>query len=132
MVGLVIVSHSYDVAKGVKELSMQMVQSDIKIIDAGGMSNGDIGTDPNKIRDAILAADTGEGAVILVDLGSAIMSSEMAIEFLDADQQERVVIADAPVVEGSIIAAVQASIGGSLEEVKTAAEECRNLNKLYK
>ena len=132
MVGLVIVSHSYDVAKGVKELSMQMVQSDIKIIDAGGMSNGEIGTDPNKIRDAILAADTGEGAVILVDLGSAIMSSEMAIEFLDADQQERVVIADAPVVEGSIIAAVQASIGGSLEEVKTAAEECRNLNKLYK
>ncbi len=130
MVGLVIVSHSYDVAKGVKELSMQMVQSDIKIIDAGGMSDGEIGTDPNKIRDAIIAADTGEGVVILVDLGSAIMSSEMAIEFLDIEQQERIVIADAPVVEGAIAAAVQASVGGTLQQVKDTAEECRNASKL--
>ncbi|MEW9122818.1 MAG: dihydroxyacetone kinase phosphoryl donor subunit DhaM [Thermotaleaceae bacterium] len=130
MVGLVIVSHSYQIAKGVKELSKQMIQSDIKIIDAGGMSDGEIGTDPNKIKDAIEAADEGDGVVILVDLGSAIMSSEMAIEFLDEDQQKRIVIADAPVVEGAIAAAVQASVGGSLEEVKATAEECKNASKL--
>lgn len=130
MVGLVIVSHSYEIAKGVKELSIQMVQSDTKIIDAGGMNDGGIGTDPNKIRDAILEADSGDGVVILVDLGSAIMSSEMAIEFLDPEQQGRVVIADAPVVEGAVAAAVQASVGGTLEQVKATAEECRNTSKL--
>ncbi|AOT70434.1 dihydroxyacetone kinase phosphoryl donor subunit DhaM [Geosporobacter ferrireducens] len=130
MVGLVIVSHSYEIAKGVKELSMQMIQSDIKIVDAGGMSDREIGTDPNKIRDAILEADTGDGVVVLVDLGSAIMSSEMAIEFLDMDQQGRILIADAPVVEGAIAAAVQASVGGTLQQVKDTAEECRNTSKL--
>ncbi|MBB6218854.1 dihydroxyacetone kinase phosphotransfer subunit [Anaerosolibacter carboniphilus] len=130
MVGIVIVSHSEKVAQGIKELSVQMIQSPIHVMDAGGMADGEIGTDANRIRDAIQEADEGEGVVVLVDLGSAIMSAEMAIEFLDEEQRKRIVIADGPIVEGAIAAAVQASIGGTLSQVKGAVEECRGVSKL--
>lgn len=130
MVGIVIVSHSNKAAQGIKELSIQMIQSPVQVIDAGGMVDGDIGTDANRIKDAIEEADDGDGVVVLVDLGSAIMSTEMAIEFLDKEQKERVVIADGPILEGAIAASLQASIGGTLVQVKGAAEECREVSKL--
>jgi dihydroxyacetone kinase phosphotransfer subunit len=118
------------VAQGVKELSVQMIQSPIPVIDAGGMADGEIGTDANRIRDAIQEADEGEGVVVLVDLGSAIMSTEMAMEFLDEEQRKRIIIADGPLVEGAIAAAVQASIGGTLVQVRESVEECRGVSKL--
>ena len=84
MVGIVIVSHSYKVAEGVYDLAMQMAAENDHIIPAGGMEDNSIGTDAFKIMQAIEQADTGDGVAILADLGSGIMSAEMAIEMRTA------------------------------------------------
>jgi dihydroxyacetone kinase phosphotransfer subunit len=130
MVGIVIVSHSAQIAEGIKTLAGQMAGASQKIIAAGGMVDGSIGTDAVRISEAIAVADTGDGVLILVDLGSAIISTETAFEFLEPEVASRVVIADAPIVEGAISAAVQASIGSTLEEVKAAAEMAKAMQKL--
>lgn len=130
MVGIVIVSHSFKVADGIKDLAMQMAGSDQKIITAGGMEDGTIGTDAVKISHAIQEAHTGEGVVVLVDLGSAVLSSNMALELINTDIAKEVLIADAPVLEGAISASVQAAIGGNLQEVLEAAELARSVLKI--
>lgn len=131
MVGLVIVSHSYKVAEGIKELSMQMAGPALKIVTAGGMEDHSIGTDAAKIKDAIKEADSGQGVVVLVDLGSAVLSTNLAIELLEEeDAKIDVRLADAPILEGAISSAVQAFIGGTIEEVIGAAELAREVNKL--
>lgn len=130
MVGLVIVSHSAKIAEGIRELAMEMADKGLKIIPAGGMEDGSIGTDALKINEAIIKANTGDGVVVLADLGSAVMSSGMAIDLLDKAVARVVRIADAPIVEGAISAAVQASLGASLKEVVSAAEESRSFSKL--
>ncbi|HWR40785.1 MAG TPA: dihydroxyacetone kinase phosphoryl donor subunit DhaM [Patescibacteria group bacterium] len=129
MVGLVIVSHSGKVAEGIRELAMQMAKPDQLIIAAGGMEDGSIGTDAVRIMDAINQAMSPEGVAVLVDLGSAVLSTETALEMMDEDLRARVKIADAPVLEGAISGAVQASLGSSLEEVLAAAAGARDLHK---
>ncbi|MGE5632935.1 MAG: dihydroxyacetone kinase phosphoryl donor subunit DhaM [Caulobacteraceae bacterium] len=130
MVGIVIVSHSKKAAEGIRELAVQMSGEGQQIIAAGGVEDGSIGTDAVKIRDAIKEADTGEGVLVMVDLGSAVLSTNMAIELLTESGSKAIVkIADAPVLEGAISAAVQASIGDSIEGVAAAAEEARSLHK---
>ena len=94
----------------------------------GGMEDGSIGTDAMKIQEAIEKADTGDGVAVLADLGSGIMSAEMAIEMLESDINVR--IADAPILEGAISAAVTSTSGASLDEVIEAAEEARTASKL--
>ena len=133
MVGIVIVSHSRLAAEGIRELAAQMAGPDLRIIACGGMEDGSIGTDSIRIQNAIIEADSGDGVCAMVDLGSGIMSTETAIELLDfADDHSgiEVRIAAAPVLEGSVSAAVSASAGDSLEEVIAAAEEARGLKKL--
>ncbi|HYE82926.1 MAG TPA: dihydroxyacetone kinase phosphoryl donor subunit DhaM [Clostridia bacterium] len=129
MVGIVIVSHSAKVALGIKELAEQMTGGNSSIIAAGGLEDGSIGTDAVRIMEAIKKADTGDGVVVMVDLGSAVLSSNLAIELLGEGVRERIRIADAPVLEGAVIAAVQASIGDSLEDVLAAAEASRSMLK---
>lgn len=129
MVGIVIVSHSAKIAEGIRDMAAQMARTGQKIIAAGGTTDGDIGTDAVKIYEAIKTADDGSGVVIMVDLGSAIFSTETALELLEEDLRNRVKIADAPVLEGSISAVVQASLGGSLSEVLATAEDARELRK---
>ncbi|QZY54417.1 dihydroxyacetone kinase phosphoryl donor subunit DhaM [Crassaminicella profunda] len=128
MVGMVIVSHSEKIAKGIVELCSQMADN-VKIEAAGGTDDGRIGTDATKIMAAIEKVYSEEGVLILVDLGSAILSTELALDLLEDKMREKIVIADAPIVEGSIAASVQAAIGSSLEEVKAVAEESKNLSK---
>jgi dihydroxyacetone kinase phosphotransfer subunit len=130
MVGIVIVSHSAKAAEGIRELAYQMAGESNRIIAAGGLEDGSIGTDAVRIMEAIKKADSGDGAIVMVDLGSAVLSSSLAVELLEKDKRARVRIADAPVLEGAISAAVQASIGDSLENVLAAAEEARNMFKL--
>jgi dihydroxyacetone kinase phosphotransfer subunit len=130
LVGVVIVSHSKKIAEGIKELAEQMADRQLKIIAAGGMEEGEIGTDAIKISKAILKANTGDGVVVLVDLGSGILSTQTAIELLEEELIHLIRIADAPIVEGAIIAVIQASLGGSLDEVVKAAEETRSMQKL--
>ncbi|WP_130808262.1 dihydroxyacetone kinase phosphoryl donor subunit DhaM, partial [Senegalia massiliensis] len=112
MIGIVIVSHSQKIADGVIELISQMAQSSINIIPAAGTDDNRIGTDVIKIKNAIIKADSGDGVVVLADIGSSVMSTEIAFEMLDNELRQRVFIADAPLVEGAIGAVVQVSIGG--------------------
>ena len=128
MVGIVIVSHSRKVAEGIYDLVMQMASENEHIIPAGGLEDGSIGTDAFKIQAAIEAADTGDGVAVLADLGSGIMSAEMGIEMLDSDIDVR--IADAPILEGAVSAAVTSTSGASLDEVIEAAQEARTASKL--
>lgn len=130
MVGLVIVSHSAKLAEGVAEIAAQMAGRELKLIAAGGLQNGGIGTDAVRIRNAIAQADSGDGVVILADLGSAVLSAQTALEFLEEPARGRVRIADAPIVEGAVSAAIQATIGSPLGEVADAAEQARTLCKL--
>ena len=127
MVGFVIVSHCEMQAKGVVEITKMMADCE-PIRAAGGMEDGGIGTDAFRIQTAIEEADRGEGVLLLVDLGSAIMSAETAIDFLDEEIDVR--IADTPVLEGAVSAAVTASSGGDLDEVLAAAMEARSMQKL--
>lgn len=129
MVGVVIVSHSAKAAEGIRDMAAQMAKPGQKIIAAGGVGDGLIGTDAVKIFEAVREADDGSGVVILVDLGSAVMSAETALELLDEDSRGRVQIADAPVLEGAIAAVVQASLGGGLDEVVATAAGARELHK---
>lgn len=129
MVGIVIVSHSKKVAEGIYELAVQMAGAKHRMIAAGGMEDGGIGTDALLIKEAIIKVDGGEGVVILADLGSGILSAQTAIDFLEEDNI-KVVIADAPILEGAVSAAVQASIGGDFEEVVKAAEMAGKISKL--
>src|SRR5699024_503173 len=129
MIGLVIVSHSDKISKGVVELSREMAGKDVNIISAGGTSDGRIGTDALVIKTAIEEAYDGDGVVILADIGSSIMSSELAMEMLDEEIRKKTYILDTPIVEGSIAVAVQASISNDIEEIKNAAEEARKTRK---
>lgn len=125
-VGLVIVSHSAKLAEGVRELAAQMA-ADVAIVPAGGTDDGGIGTSLEKITAAIAVADTGDGAVLLADLGSAVMTAETAVEFLDDEQRGRVRLADAPLVEGTVAAAVAAQGGRALAAVLQEAESAAGI-----
>ena len=128
MVGIVIVSHSWKIAEGVCDLAAQVAGTATRIISAGGIQDGEIGTDAVKISEAIRAADSGDGVVVLADIGSGIMSAETAFELLE-DEDIDVRLADAPIVEGAIAASVEAVCGGIIDEVMKAAEDARLLRK---
>ncbi len=130
-VGLVIVSHSARLAEGVAELAGQMAQGKVAIATAGGATDGALGTSVEKIISALQQVDGSEGILVLLDLGSAVMATEMAVEEFAKDQRHRVVISPAPLVEGAVIAAVEASIGNSLQEVAEAAASAYTLPKVH-
>jgi phosphoenolpyruvate---glycerone phosphotransferase subunit DhaM len=122
-VGIVIVSHSAKVAEGAADMVRQMVGTAVPVAHTGGNQDGGLGTDVAAIMSAINSAWSEAGVAILVDLGGAETNSEMAIEMLDDDRRERVVMCNAPIVEGAVIAATEASGGAPLESVRRAAEE---------
>lgn len=122
-VGIVIVSHSAKIAEGVADMVHQMVGNTVPVAYTGGNADGGLGTDVGAIINAIDRAWSDAGVVILVDLGGAETNSEMAIEMLEADRRNKVLLCDAPLVEGSIIAAAEASGGAAIEQVKSMAEE---------
>jgi dihydroxyacetone kinase DhaKLM complex PTS-EIIA-like component DhaM len=141
MVGIVVVSHSERAAEGIAEIAAEMA-GDTRIEPVGGDGKGGIGTVPDAIEDAIDAAaggredggDAGDGSdsdldpvVVLVDLGSAVMNADVAVELSDAEA----VIADAPVLEGAVNAAVAATDpSATVESVREQAEAARDIEKL--
>lgn len=129
-VGLVLVSHSAEIAKGVADLAGQVAGPAVAIVTAGGAEDGSLGTDGGRVLDLLRAAAAGTGAVVLVDLGSSVLSVRAALAELSEAESERIRVADAPLVEGAVAAAVAASTGCSLEEAARAAEEARNVAKL--
>jgi PTS hybrid protein len=121
-VSIVVVSHSEKIADGAAELAAQMAP-DVVILPAGGTTDGRIGTSLEKVMAALDRLGNGDGAVILTDLGSAVMTAESALEF--AENPAGVVLADAPLVEGLVAAAVAAQGGGDVQAVRRAAEAVR-------
>lgn len=130
MVGIVIVSHSAKIAAGIKDLVDQMVRDHERFFAVGGTSDGSLGTNPVAIQKVIEKADMGDGVVVLADLGSAVMSVGLVKEMLDSDLSQRVILADAPIVEGAVSAAVEASFGSSLQKVVAAAQAARQIEKI--
>jgi PTS hybrid protein len=128
LVGIVVVSHSAKVAEGAVELAAQMAGPDVALVAVGGAPDGSLGTDADRIAKGISDAQRGAGVVVIGDLGSAILATEAAIEGLGS-VAGRVRVSTGPLVEGTVIAAVQASIGQSLAEVLAAADGARDLDK---
>ncbi len=120
MVGIVVVSHSATLAEGVVELARQMGGEELALEAAGGLEDRSIGTDAERVRAAIERAMSGDGVLVLMDLGSALMSAEMAVELLGGAEQP-VVLSEAPLVEGAVAAAVAARVGATLSEVRAEA-----------
>ncbi|WP_293696811.1 dihydroxyacetone kinase phosphoryl donor subunit DhaM [uncultured Agrococcus sp.] len=118
-VELIIVSHSAKIAEGIAELAAQMAP-DVRIHAVGGTDDGRIGTSFDRLEAAV--AGVGR-AVVLCDLGSAVMTAETVVEFLDEERQSEILLADAPIVEGAVAAAVLAQTGAELLSVRDAAEE---------
>lgn len=129
-VGLVLVSHSRQLGEGLAEMVGQLARGRVQIAVASGASDGSLGTDATAISTAIESVDGQDGVVVLADLGSAVLATESAFELLPSELRDRVQLADAPLVEGAVAAAVQASIEGDLDEVRGAAEGARDLRKL--
>ncbi|MBP2268049.1 PTS hybrid protein [Pseudarthrobacter sp. PvP004] len=121
-VGIVVVSHSSKIAEGAVELAAQMAP-DVDLVAAGGTDDDRIGTSLEKVLAAVeqsLVDSGGDGVVVLTDLGSAVMTAESAVEF--ASDPDAVLLADAPLVEGLVAAAVAAQGGDGVEDVRKAAE----------
>jgi phosphoenolpyruvate-protein phosphotransferase/dihydroxyacetone kinase phosphotransfer subunit len=123
VVGIVVVSHSYDIAQGAAALARQMAGDDVRIEIAGGLDEPEhpIGTDAMLVMAAIERAWSDDGVLVLMDLGSAVLSAEMALDFLDEEKRAKVLLTDAPIVEGAVAAAVTARIGASLDQVAAEA-----------
>lgn len=122
-VAVVIVSHSPKVAEGAADMVRQMVGDDVTCAWTGGNPVGGLGTDAVRIRDAIEQVWNAAGVAVFVDLGGAEMNAEMAIEMLEPERAARVRICTAPIVEGAVVGATEASGGAALEAVCAAAEE---------
>lgn len=131
MIGIVLVSHSHLQATGLQEMVAQMSRGLVKIVAAGGLDDQTLGTNAERICQAITAAYSPEGVLILFDWGSALLSTQLAIEMLPLEQQAHVRLSSAPMVEGAIVAAVEASLGHSLDQIQLAAEAARETQKIY-
>ncbi len=123
MVGIVVVSHSRPLATAAVALACEMAgERAPRVVVAAGLDESTLGTDAAAVADAIEeAAAGGDGVLVLVDLGSAVLSAEMALEFVDPLVVQRVMITPAPLVEGLVAAVVTAAIGGDLVRVEAEA-----------
>jgi len=127
-VGIVLVSHSDELAAGAAHLAAQVSGGTVTIIAAGGTDDGELGTSAAKVERGLRLAENGAGVVVLPDLGSAVLTVRAVLE--DEDPAINVVMADAPFVEGAVAATVTAAAGGDIKAVAAAAEEARNARKL--
>jgi phosphoenolpyruvate---glycerone phosphotransferase subunit DhaM len=128
-VGLVLVSHSAALAAAAAEMAGELAGPSTAVLAAGGTEDGRFGTSIDKIEAAVSAADSGDGVVVLMDVGSAVLTAKALLAELDSDAPD-VRLADAPLVEGAIAAAVTASTGQDLDAVLAAAEQARGMRKL--
>lgn len=129
MVGLVLISHSPQIAEGTADLVRQMA-GEVEICAVGGDSEGGFGTDPDRILQAIENSEADE-VIVFMDLGSAVLSAETVLEMLSSERRETVRLVDAPFVEGAFSAGVSASAGSDADECVEAAMEARTEPKLH-
>ncbi|MDP9407366.1 MAG: dihydroxyacetone kinase phosphoryl donor subunit DhaM [Actinomycetota bacterium] len=125
-VGLVVVSHSRALGEEAKRLALEMVSGgEVRIEVAAGLDETTLGTDATAIAGAVEEADSGDGVVVLMDLGSAVLSAEMALEMVADDVRQRVVLSPGPLVEGLVVAATAAATGR--DRAAVAADAARGL-----
>lgn len=130
--GLVLVSHSGTLVEGLREMVAQVAGDDVPVAAVGGTEDGRLGTSAPRISAAIRTTlDAGASDVlVLLDLGSAALSLELACEDFDSVDRARIRISEGPLVEGAVLAAVQASIGASIDDVGAAADGAAAMTKL--
>lgn len=131
MIGLLVASHSEDAAKGITKIAEEMSgQGSVPIRGVGGSENGGLGLSIPKVYQALvdLLAEC-DGVLIVPDIGSSVLSSRAAVAMLSPDDASRVAIANAPILEGAMLAAIESFAGSNLTEVYDAAKEAKNLNK---
>ncbi|MEW2395775.1 dihydroxyacetone kinase phosphoryl donor subunit DhaM [Streptomyces sp. NPDC046862] len=126
-VGIVLVSHSTELASGLRLLVEQIGSEDVPVATAGGTDDGRIGTSYDLVLKAIKDVDRGGGVIVLPDLGSSVLTARTVLE--DHPRTD-VVLIDGPFVEGAVAAAVTAASGADLQTVADAAREARNVFKL--
>lgn len=126
MVGIVIVSHSQKLAEGVVEIA-RMMAATAPIAPAGGLDDGGLGTSYEKISEAIDSVYSDDGVAVLMDMGSAVMTTEMVLEDLE---KPNIRMLDCPLVEGAVLAAVESVGGISLEDLEQKIAETRTTRKL--
>ena len=129
MVNILIISHSSKIAEGTKELAEQMKQAEIEIVAIGGTAEGKLGTDADQIEKTLNNMSYPDGLVVLADLGSAVMTFNLVKEWLTEERKNLIKLANAPLVEGAVLAAVEASMGKDLEEVLATIEKKSIINK---
>lgn len=119
---ILLVSHSSKITDGIKEMIEQMAQNEsLKIFSLGGTANGELGSDPTKIVDVIDQADAVEKFLVFADLGSAVLSAELAFDMLEEELQKKYVLVDAPLVEGAFAAGIMASVSDDIENIVAEA-----------
>ena len=126
MFSIIIVSHSTKLAEGVAEIARMMAR-DVTIVAAGGTEDGALGTSYEKIAAAVDKTYTKDGCALFVDMGSAVMTTEMVLEAM-ADR--RLKLLDAPLVEGAVLAAVEAAAGTALEDLAEKMQQARDMHKI--
>lgn len=126
MVGIVVASHSRRLAEGVVELA-QMMAPNVPISAAGGLEDDSTGTSCKKILDAMTQVYSEDGVAVLMDMGSAVMTAEIAMEMFD---RPKLRLVDCPLVEGAVVAAIESNQGASLEEIEQRAGEAGAMKKL--
>src|SRR6185369_756363 len=129
MVGLVLVSHSAGLAEGLREMVAQVAGDEVPVATAGGTDDGRLGTSAPRIAEAIRATLAAGADDVLVLVGSAVLSLELALDELEPADRSHVRVSDAPLVEGAVVAAVQASVGAGIDEVADAALGARAMVK---
>lgn len=130
LVGIVVVSHSPKIAAGVVDLVREVADSDLLVAGVGGTADGALGNDAMAVVEAIERVDRGAGVVVVVDIGSAVYATRTALELLGPERAERVRLSGGPLVEGALVAVIQASAGADLGGVLAAADGAAGLDKL--
>ncbi len=126
MVGVVIVSHSKSLAESIVEYT-RLMAGEAKVAAAGGTDEGTFGTSFQKIYEAIDAVYSEDGVVVLMDMGSAVMTTEMVLE---SYPESNVRMVDCPIVEGAVVATINAQVGMDLDALTASLEEV-HLNKKF-
>lgn len=129
MLGILIISHSDKIAEGAKEVAEQMMQAEVDIRAVGGTADGEIGTDVDSIESVIKDMNIDAGIIVLADLGSAVMSFDLVYDFLSEAEQSKIKLANAPIVEGAVLAAIEASLGKDMEAVLKTIESKEIIQK---
>jgi PTS hybrid protein len=134
MIHIVLVSHSRQLAEGLADLVRFMGPPDVTVAAVGGVEDGHgevhFGTNALAIANAIQENPNADGVIILVDLGSAVLSAETAVDMLEPELQNRCIISNAPLVEGAIIAAIEAGLDRNVREINEAAEAVSRVAKV--